>query len=134
MEEHGPPRSDGIDFLSTSSYIYIYSKGKLIVNTEIGDLLPGSVNKRVEKLWTEPIWRARGPAKPGGASIWPGPLAVLASVKMREGRREKEERRKDRTGRVARKQDEKKRLSIIRCLNKLVGRACVLLDRHHPVL
>lgn len=68
MEEHGPPRSDGIDFLSTSSYIYIYiySKGKLIVNTEIGDLLPGSVNKRVEKLWTEPIWRARGPGEIGG--------------------------------------------------------------------
>lgn len=58
--------------------------------------------------------------------------------------RKKEETRDDRTGLLARKQDEKKRLSIIRCLNKLVGRALyvcvcvrarvrVLLDRHHPV-
>lgn len=65
MEEHGPPRSDGF-LVNQLVYIYIYSKGKLIVNTEIGDLLPGSVNKRVEKLWTEPIWRARGPSETGG--------------------------------------------------------------------
>lgn len=67
-----------------------------------------------------------GPTEIGiGGHYLTGPALPCGRNEKRE-RGRKREREKIETGR--RKQDEEKRLSIIRCLNKLVGRA--LLDRH----